>query len=279
MSISSVGKHMTTSFLKAAGLYERIRGSAAYDMYWRVADASVVDKRDHEVGFYRGVLRGLTPGALVFDIGANQGYKTDMFLRLGARVVAVDPDPTNVRRLTERFLRWRLRPMNVRIVQKAVSESTGSMTMWVDAPGSAKNTLNPKWVDTLRVDDRFGAPLEFARTEQVETTTIDDLAQTYGDPFYIKIDVEGYESTVLRGMHRPPRYLSFEVNLPEFREEGLECVDRVQQLHPTGEFAYAADAGGAPRLHDWMPHDAFRRKLSGLTEPSIEVFWRSNVGS
>ncbi len=55
----------------------------------------------------------------------------------------------------------------------------------------------------------------------------------------MKIDVEGLEPSVIRGLRRPVPYLSFEVNLPEFRPEGLECVELLRTLTPTGAFNYA----------------------------------------
>ena len=70
----------------------------------------------------------------VFDIGANHGAKTDVFLRLGARVVAVDPDETNERVLREGFLSLRVRPKPVVIVAKALSDKEAVETMWIDTP-------------------------------------------------------------------------------------------------------------------------------------------------
>lgn len=57
-----------------------------------MADRSVVEDLDKELQFYRNILRGFHPGDTIFDIGANHGSKTDIFLRLGAKVVAVEPD-------------------------------------------------------------------------------------------------------------------------------------------------------------------------------------------
>ena len=76
--------------------------------------------------------------------------------------------------------------------------------MWIDAPGSAKNTLSRKWANTLKDDDkRFGHTLGFEQSRQVETVTIEQLIIAHGSPFFIKIDVEGHELSVLRGMRRP----------------------------------------------------------------------------
>lgn len=104
------------------------------------------------------------------------------------------------------------------IVEKAVSDNCAVHKMWIDEPGSAKNTLSQKWVDTLRHDEvRFGHRLDFTQHKEVESISLEELIVTYGTPFFVKIDVERHEPHVLRGLKRPVSYLSFEVNLPEFK--------------------------------------------------------------
>jgi FkbM family methyltransferase len=264
------------TFLKWAGVYHRLKASSLYDLYWTVADRRIIDARDLEIQFYSKVLEGFRRGDLVFDIGANHGAKTDVFLRLGARVVAVDPDETNERVLREGFLSLRVRPKPVVIVAKALSDKEAVETMWIDAPGSAKNTLNRKWVQVLRNDrTRFGATLDFGHSKPVSTTTLDRLMEAHGVPFFVKIDVEGFEAVVLRGLRRPVPYLSFEVNLPEFRAEGMECVERLASLAPDGSFNYTADYAGGLTLSMWLPAADFSKVLDACVEPSIEVFWRT----
>jgi FkbM family methyltransferase len=263
------------NLLRRAGIYERVKASWIYEFYWTFADKHIVDDRREEMRFYEELLQGFREGDLIFDIGANIGYKSDIFLRLGANVVAVEPDENCQQILKEKFLKYRLKKRPFVLVGKAVSEDAALETMWIDAPGSAKNTLSKKWAETLREDEtRFGNRLDFGQSRNVETVSLEQLITTHGLPFFIKIDVEGYELNVLRALKRAVPYLSFEVNLPEFRSEGSECV-RVLGRVGQGTFNYTSDCRRSLMLKQWLDAEDFLPLLASCTDSSIEVFWKT----
>ena len=269
----------TSGAFQRFGVHERLRASIAYDLYWSIADKRFIEARRREVAFYRNLLQGLRHADLIFDIGANIGAKTDVFLRLGARVVAVEPDELNQKILREKFHRLRLTQKPVSLIGKAVSDTVAIETMWVDGPGSALNTLNPKWVEALKRDKaRFAHTqdrLDFAHHSVVETTTLEHLIAAHGVPFFVKIDVEGHEAKVLRGLKQPVPFLSFEVNLPDFKPEGQECIALLQQLAADGQFNYASDCQSGLRLKEWLGSQDFMQVFERCTENAIEVFWRT----
>jgi len=268
-------KQIAQAFLKQIGLYQRLRSSCIYDFYWTFANPQWIANRAREIKFYRTTLDGFQKGNVIFDIGANDGFKTDIFLRLGAKVVAVEPDEINQDVLKGKFVKNRLFPKQVIIVGDAVSDHVGVMTMWIDAPGSALNTLNPKWVETLRSGKTHtGQSLCFAEEKKVETTTLEKLIACHGIPFYIKIDVEGHELNVLRSLKQPVPYLSFEINLPEFKEEGLECIRILAEIAAAGEFNYVADYHEGLRFGQWMSATEFIHTFGQCKEHAVEVFWR-----
>ncbi len=264
--------------LARLGIYERVKASWIYDAYWTMADRRIIADRRSEINFYRNLLEGFRDGDLVFDVGANHGYKTDIFLRLGAKVVAVEPDMFCQRILKEKFLAHRVRSKPLTIATEAVSDKNTTTTMWIDTPGSAKNTLSEKWAEALRQDSgRFGQKLGFEQRRSIETVTLERLINLHGLPFFIKIDVEGHELSVLRGMRQPVPYLSFEVNLPEFREEGVECVRVLESLAADGEFSYTPDCRLGFVGNQWHRASRFVDVVGSCSERSIEVFWRTSV--
>jgi FkbM family methyltransferase len=272
--VTALWKATCQSLLKQAGVYERIKGSCLYDAYWRVADPRLVEQRKQELAFFRNTLVGFRRNDLIFDIGANHGVKAEIFLKLGARVIAVDPDVSNQKTLTEHFLAYRLRKKPVVVVGKAVSDRNGHETFWVSEPGFGMNTLNAKWAETLEKDPaRFGRTFEFREKRQVETITLEQMISTYGRPFYIKIDVEGYEPNVLKGLETAVPYLSFEVNLPDFKSEGEQCIARLREIAGNGVFNCAVR--DCLMFSDWMSHDVFAKAFAEIRETSVEVFWRS----
>ncbi|HXQ81468.1 MAG TPA: FkbM family methyltransferase [Opitutaceae bacterium] len=262
--------------LRRIGIYDRLRETLAYDCYRYWRDGRPIGWRRNELLFYRALFGSQPPGMLIFDVGAHRGQRTKVFLQLGARVVAIEPDPSNQRLLAGRFSRDSSLGGPVTVVGKAVSESSTGATMWVHAPGSGLNSLSRKWVQALGQDDkRFGSRVEFAERRQVETTTLEALMNSFGVPHFIKIDVEGHEPGVLRGLRRPVPFLSFEVNLPEFLPEGLECIEILGRLAEGGRFNWSSDCQAAPALTEWLAAPQFASALRGCRETSVEVFWRT----
>jgi FkbM family methyltransferase len=242
----------------------RLWASPLYDLYRRV-NPSASDPTK-ELAFYRSLLRGFRRGDMIFDVGANSGWKSDIFLRLGARVVAVEPDKNNQTTLRQKFLELRLRPKPFTVVGKAVSDTEGSKTFLIEGNGSAFNTLSEKWAGAAQ---GHGAS-KFARSETVETITLESLMAEFGRPFFVKIDVEGHELSALRGLRTAVPYLSFEVNLPEFREEGLECVKLLNALGG-GQFNLS---DGSVTLGEWVDAEAIGRALRECQATATEIFWR-----
>lgn len=214
-------------FLKKAGYYEYLRYSFLFRLYTRLVKRQVIKEHKKEVAFYKTFLPNHC--ALIFDIGAYDGHKTAAFLEIATKVVCCEPDAHNFRTLRIRFRNSR---SSVFLENKAVSDLPGTDTYYIHHAGSAFNTLNPKWKQILEADgeSRWNEKIRFSEEVSIQLTTLDELIGQYGKPGFIKIDVEGYELTVLKGLSQKIPFISFECLLPDCKAELLDCLAHLYQL-------------------------------------------------
>jgi FkbM family methyltransferase len=131
---------------------------------------------------------------LLFDIGANRGDATLAGLNKGYKVIAVEAAPKVYAQLVNNFIY----NLNVVPLRYAVSDSHGERLEFYEADEDGLSTLNKEWL----IKDSMPYAGKPFRTIKANTTTIDKLAERYGDPDLIKIDVEGAEWQVIKGMTR-----------------------------------------------------------------------------
>jgi FkbM family methyltransferase len=165
----------------------------------------------------------LGPGDVGFDVGAHAGNRVRAWRALGARVVAVEPQPDFVRLLRLFFGRDR----EVTIVAKALGAEPGTARLGISTATPTVSSMAPGWIETVATDRSFAA-VRWDRSVEVDVTTLDDLIAAHGEPAFCKIDVEGFEADVLRGLSRPLRALSFEY-LPMAHDAALAVLDLVEQ--------------------------------------------------
>ncbi|HWC94925.1 MAG TPA: FkbM family methyltransferase [Pseudolabrys sp.] len=199
------------------------------------------------------------PGDLVFDVGAHVGDRLASFARLGARVVALEPQPALARVL--RLLHGR-KP-DVAIEAVAVGRSAGTTELKINPDNPTVSTASADFVSAAQSAPGWQEQ-RWTRALRVPVTTLDALIEKYGAPAFIKIDVEGFEAEALAGLTRPVKALSFEFTTIQ-RDVALDCVARCGAL---GYRRFNAALGESQQFAhaDWIDGEAIARWLGGLPQ-------------
>ncbi len=163
-------------------------------------------------------------GDIVFDVGAHVGDRIASFRRLGARVVALEPQP-----VCARFLRlMHGRDSDVTLIEAAAGPTPGVHAMHVNTKNPTVSTLSGDFVSASA-----GAPgwegQEWDKQISIPVTSLDAMREQYGEPRFIKIDVEGFEADVLSGLSKAVPALSFEFTTIQ-RDIAYKCLNMCDAL-------------------------------------------------
>lgn len=197
MAISSLQARAVTglySLTRKSGFLETRFGknlfTASYFLYKRYLEDPFAALARRRPGLFRG--------GDILDIGANIGYTAVLFAQASdgdAQVFAFEPELFNFH-LLQASVRNRSLQSKVIAVHSAVGERSGEIELWINTHHHADHRIA---TDTLRAD-KLRANDEYVT---VPMTSVDEfLARSdAARPIcLIKIDVQGYELAVCRGM-------------------------------------------------------------------------------
>lgn len=201
------------------------------------------------------------PDDLCFDIGAHVGNRLWAWTRLGARCVAVEPQPHLAAYLHRRYGGRD----DIVLVDDAVGTEPGTATLHISRANPTVTTLSQRWIDQVQGTDAF-ASVDWDHAVTVPVTTLDTLIAQHGLPTFCKIDVEGFELAVLQGLSQAIPVLSFEVVLAggaEALDDAVACLDRLCEM---GDYRFNWSPGESHKLarSTWMDRGEMGEFLAAL---------------
>lgn len=196
-------------------------------------------------------------GSLAFDIGSHVGDRVASFRRLGARVVALEPQPGPARVIETLFGD----DPDVTLVRAACGATEGTLVFKVNSDNPTVSTASADFIASAAGAGGWEGQV-WDREITVAATTLDRLIRDHGVPGFVKIDVEGFEADVLAGLTQALPALSFEFTTIQ-RGVALACLDRLAAL---GRYGFDVALGESQQLTfgRFVSKDEMAAHLSGL---------------
>lgn len=213
--------------------------------------------------FYGGLIDS---GDLCIEVGANTGDKTAVLLSLGARVVAVEPQPVSVGALKRRFDQCD----RLTVVEAAAGDEPGAADLMISNE-SQVSTFSQEFIDAYR---RPG--IRWDQRQRVRVTTLDELIREHGEPAYVALDVEGFEEKVLAGLTAPVGLVSFEFNA-RLEHLARRCVSILGRLGPA-RFNFTAFEQPRFELEDWVDSHSMTSVIGAMPESILTGYVFARFG-
>ncbi len=210
---------------------------------------------EHDQAMLEFYSQFLNPDDICFDIGANIGGRTKIFVKLCKLVVCAEPQSRCAAQLKELFGG----NAKVQVIQAAVGSAIGTAQMAV-SNASTVSSLSKDWVNAVQSSGRFGEDVKWNETESVAVTTLDHLIEQFGVPAFIKVDVEGYEMEALSGLSRAVKALSFEFT-PERLNQAFGVLNHLGKLGNI-QTNYALGEDMAFVLSQWISSEALQQEMA-----------------
>lgn len=192
----------------------------------------------------------VSPGDLVFDIGANRGGMTYVFRQLGCRVIAVEPlhiiAPERVKEFKFKFLD----DDDVTLIPMAVSPEPSIELFMPDTP---KHWIITSGSKRWREESKHSHLYKHTKRRVVPGITLGKLIKRFGMPKFIKVDVEGFDGEVICTLDQPVAALNM-----EFHRDWLwNNQMAIEHLNTLGryEYNYALNNEAEWQMPEWRTGD------------------------
>jgi FkbM family methyltransferase len=198
-------------------------------------------------------LQFLQPGDIYFDVGANMGNRIEPLVEQGIKIIAVEPQENLAQFLKKKY------GERITVIQKGLGALDQEAQMFISS-SHVFSSFSSDWIDSVKKSGRFKEHT-WEATATVKITTLDALIKQFGKPKFIKIDVEGYEFEVLKGLSIPIENISFEYTTPEQTQKAIDCLTKLHSLSPNVRCNYSIGEELEWALPHWLSYEEMVRHI------------------
>jgi|GEM_PF-1068189 len=199
---------------------------------------------------------GIRSGDLVFEIGSFDGAIAETLHSLGAKVIMAEPQPEMCKKIRKRFEN----KDNWSLEQAGVGEAEGHMPFQISANLMA-STFSKKFAEMSMKEDKQ----TYRDAGLIRITTLDAMIKKHGLPKYIKIDAEGYELQILKGLHSPVDFVCFEFHRSANSDVAL-CLKELKRL--SSDYVYSL----ATTPDEWLSEKTILERIKNENTRGGDIF-------
>lgn len=211
-------------------------------------------KRYHQFknrAFYARLIR---PGDLCFDIGANIGSKSKVFLAAGARVIAFEPQSACLKELAA----IKNPDFSFHAIAVGARDEIRQLRL---SHYSEVATLSDEFIEAHRTADVY-----WATSEKVFVRSLSHLIEEFGLPDFCKIDVEGFELEIMAALKHTLPLIELEFT-GKLLHDTLKIIDLLNDR--TYRFNYALNEQPKLELSHWVTAEEIAELLADLPRQKL----------
>lgn len=158
---------------------------------------------------------------LIFDIGANIGNYA--IANISNKILCVEASPITFKKLVNNVKKY----PNILALNFAITNELVDNISFYHCNADTISSLDYEWLSNN--ESRFGNYKNQVTHMIVPAITLDKLIEKYGIPDLIKIDVEGYEYSVIKSLSKKINILCFEW-ASEWKEKYIKTIEYLETL-------------------------------------------------
>lgn len=182
-------------------------------------------------------------GDICFDVGANVGNRVKPLLELKAEVVAIEPQKKCYDVLEKKY------GSKIEIIKKGIGAKEEEKEFFLSST-STISSFSKEWIDSVK-NGRF-KDQKWNKKEIVSIITLNKVIEKFGMPTFIKIDVEGFETEVIKGLSKSIPIVSYEYTVPEQIENAVKCLKLLQEIDKNVNCNYSIGESMSFVLKHWL---------------------------
>jgi FkbM family methyltransferase len=204
----------------------------------------------------------LNENDLVFDVGCNIGNKTAEYLMYNTKVIGFEPQPNCVKQLINRF-----KDSNNVIIEPIGLDAKKGESFIYEASHDTISSMSEEFINTVK-KERFNG-YNWGNKIPIKVNKLDNMIRKYGKPKYIKIDVEGYELNVLKGLTYPIDVISIEFT-PELCQTSIDCINYMESINGECIYNYGYREDKDFKFENWLSKNEMIEYISSIHDYNFE---------